>query len=83
MMYLYYDGISATHPYSLKTVRGDQAETILLGSFTQTMLTLETEYGLSQDQAREAVLQAMMNGGDAVSLDNIQKSAHFSYTKVN
>jgi hypothetical protein len=47
---------------------------IFLGPITQSLVSLRS-YGLTDSQAREAVLQAVFNMGDAVNLDIIKKIA--------
>jgi hypothetical protein len=65
-MVLYYDSISQW--YSL--VCGKTSE--MLGPFVHAMLKLR-EYGLTKKQAREVAMQAMMNRGDGVDLENLKK----------
>lgn len=67
-MYLYYDRISKM--FSLDT--GD--EVLFLGPTTHSMAKLR-ELGFSASQAREAVLRAIFNMGDAVDMDNVQRMA--------
>ena len=56
--------------------------TEFLGPMTQSILKLR-EYGYTASQAREAVLRAFANGGDAVDLDNISRMANFIQSRGN
>lgn len=67
-MYLYYDRISKM--FSLQA----EDEVIFLGPITHAQLKLK-EYGCTASQAREAVLRAVFNMGDAVDLDNVKRMA--------
>lgn len=67
-MYLYYDRLSKM--FSLQA----EDEVIFLGPITHAQLKLK-EYGCTTSQAREAVLRAMFNMGDAVDLDNVKRMA--------
>jgi len=49
-------------------------EVIFLGPITHAQLKLK-EYGYTASQAREAVLRAVFNTGDAVDLDNVKRMA--------
>ena len=68
-MQLYYDRVSKM--YTLDT--GEDVE--FLGPITQAMLKLKSIADCTMSQAREAVLRAFFNGGDAVSLENVKKMA--------
>ena len=68
MNYIYWDRLSDM--ISLES--DDKVE--FLGPPTHAILKLK-EYGCSVSEAREAVLRARFNGGDAVELDNIKKMA--------
>jgi hypothetical protein len=48
---------------------------IFLGPMTHSLLRLEHEFGLTNSQAREAVLRAMFNMGDSVCIDNVKRMA--------
>lgn len=67
-MYLYYDRISKM--FSLQA----EEEVLFLGPITHAQLKLK-EYGCTASQAREAVLRAVFNMGDAVDLDNVKRMA--------
>ena len=67
-MYLYYDRISKM--FSLQA----EEEVLFLGPITHAQLRLK-EYGCTASQAREAVLRAVFNMGDAVDLDNVKRMA--------
>jgi len=69
-MNLYYDRVSKM--YSLDVGDGSVE---FLGPITNAMLLLKAKYNLTDSQAREAVLQAVFNMGDAVNLTTIQKIA--------
>ena len=68
-MQLYYDRVSGM--YTLDT--GEEIE--FLGPMTYAMLKLKELASLTASQAREAILQAFFNTGEAVSLDNIKHMA--------
>lgn len=79
-MNLYYDRISKMYSTS------DGKQTEFLGPITNTMLLLQSNYGLSELQAREATLTATMNGGLPVSLSQIKgfaskESHYFKFNK--
>ena len=67
-MYLFYDRLSKM--FSLQT----EEEVLFLGPITHAQLKLK-EYGCTASQAREAVLRAVFNMGDAVELDNVKRTA--------
>lgn len=69
MQQLYYDQISKM--FSLAT----EEDVEFLGPITHAQLLLQKKHGLTVSQAREAVLQAFTNMGDAVCLDAIRRSA--------
>lgn len=50
-------------------------ECIDLGQATEAMLKLRHEHGLSESQAREAVLRAINCRGAPVCLDNVKRMA--------
>lgn len=64
-MELFFDRLSET--YTLDNGK----EVIFLGPMTYTMQKLIKEYGLTDMDAREAVLEAFFNPGYAINLDNI------------
>jgi len=68
-MQLYYDNISKM--FTLDT----PDDVIFLGPIDYTMLKLKHDYDLTISQAREAVLRAIFNNGDAVSLQNVTRMA--------
>lgn len=68
-MNLYYDRVS-----KMLTLDAGEDGVIFLGPITQSLVSLRS-YGLTDSQAREAVLQAVFNMGDAVNLDIIKKIA--------
>jgi hypothetical protein len=68
-MNLYYDRVSAM--FSLDT--GE--DVIFLGPTTHAMLALKRKLNLTDSQARQAVIQAVFNMGDAVNLDIVKKMA--------
>ena len=68
-MYLYYDRVSKMFTLDL----GDEGVQFL-GPITNALVTLK-KYDLTDSQAREAVLQAVMNMGDSVDLGTIRKIA--------
>jgi hypothetical protein len=68
MGYLYYDRVS-----KMFTLAAD-GEVAFLGPTTQSLLRLQS-FGFTPSQAREAVLQAVFNMGDAVDLDFISRFA--------
>ena len=68
-MYLYWDRIGQT--MTLNT----EDQVIFLGPPKHAQVRLEKEYGLTNSQAREAILQAMMNMGAEVDIDGIKKIA--------
>lgn len=70
MDYLYYDRLSDM----LTLTTGDGEEVEFLGPLTHAMLKMQS-YGYSQSQARESVLRAYFNGGQAVELDNVKRIA--------
>lgn len=70
-MKLYYD--SAGWPKYFMLVK--EGEVIKLGQMTETMLKLQHEYGLTESQAREAVLRAINCRGAEVCLDNVKRMA--------
>ena len=74
MNYLYYD--CATEVFSLKTPDG----VVFLGPMAHTMLMLQSDYGCTESQARSAAIQAIMNRGEAVSIDDVKRIA--TYEKV-
>jgi len=67
-MFLYYDRVSKMFTLD----KGD--DVTFLGPITNALVNLKSE-GLSDSQAREAVLQAVFNMGDAVNIDDIKKIA--------
>jgi hypothetical protein len=72
-MYLYYDRISKM--FTLDTCE-EEDQVVFLGPITNALVNLKSDkYGFTYSQAREAVLQAVFNMGDAVHLDVIKKIA--------
>ena len=69
-MNLYYDRLSRM--YSLDLADGSVE---FLGPLAHAMNLLRSKYNLTDSQAREAVLQAAFNLGDAVNIDTIKKIA--------
>lgn len=69
-MNLYYDRVSKM--YSLDCEDGSVE---FLGPATHAMVVLKSKYDLTDSQAREAVLQAVFNMGDAVNISTIKKIA--------
>jgi len=69
-MFLYYDRVSKMFTLD----RGDEG-VVFLGPITNTMVNLKRQYGLTDSQAREAVLQAVFNMGDSVNIDTVKKIA--------
>ena len=67
-MFLYYDRVSKMFTLDV----GE--EVIFLGPITNAMVNLKNK-GFTDSQAREAVLQAVFNMGDAVRLDDIKRIA--------
>lgn len=68
-MYLYYDRVS-----KMFTLDAGDDGVVFLGPITNALVMLRS-YGLTDSQAREAVLQAFMNMGAAVDLATIRKIA--------
>lgn len=68
-MYLYWDRIGQT--MTLNT----EDQVIFLGPPKHAQVRLEKEYGLTDSQAREAILMAMMNMGAEVDIDGVKKVA--------
>ena len=68
-MQLYYDRLSKM--YSLDT--GEDVE--FLGPITHAMIRLKDLASITMSQAREAVLRAFFNMGEAVCLENVKKMA--------
>ena len=68
-MFLYYDRVS-----KMFTLDKDDDGVVFLGPITNALINLKNE-GFTDSQAREAVLQAVFNMGDAVHLDDIKKIA--------
>jgi hypothetical protein len=50
-------------------------EVQFLGPLTQAMLKLKEVATCTMSQAREAILRAFFNGGEAVPLDQVKKMA--------
>jgi hypothetical protein len=71
-MYLYYDRLSNMVTLDL----GDEG-VVFLGPLTNALVNLRN-YGFTDSQAREAILQAVFNMGDAVDLMTIRKIANES-----
>lgn len=71
-MQLYYDRISKM--FTLCNQEDEESEVTFLGPITNALVNLKAK-GFTDSQAREAVLQAVFNMGDAVNLDNIKKIA--------
>lgn len=69
-MDLYYDRVSKQ--FTLDA--GDDGVTFL-GPITNAVVLLRSSYGLTESQAREAVLQAVFNMGAAVDLRIVKKIA--------
>jgi hypothetical protein len=69
-MFLYYDRLSQMFTLDM----GDDGY-VFLGPIYQAMVDLKHR-GFTDSQAREAVLQAIFNMGDAVHLNNIKKIAN-------
>lgn len=68
-MKLYYDPISKM--YSATTCEGVVE---FLGTATHTMLKLQdAEHGLSEEQAREALVNATLKNGQAVDIEVVKK----------
>ena len=68
-MQLYCDRISGM--YTLDTGEGVE----FLGGITHALVVLQRNYDLTASQAREAVLRAMFNGGEAVPINDVKKMA--------
>lgn len=69
-MFLYYDRVSKV--FTLDRV--DEGA-VFLGPITNALVMLKRQYGLTDSQAREAVLQAVFNMGDSVNIDTVKKIA--------
>ncbi len=70
-MFLYYDRVSKMFTLDL----GKDEGVIFLGPIINALVSLKTNHGLSDSQAREAVLQAFFNMGDSVDISTIKKIA--------
>jgi len=70
MEYLYYDRLS-----DMLTLESDERGVEFLGPMTHALLKLQ-EYGYTPSQAREAVLRARFNMGQAVEMDNVKRIAN-------
>lgn len=70
-MFLYYDRVSKMFTLDL----GDDEGVIFLGPITNALVNLKRTYGLTDSQAREAVLQAVFNMGDSVDIATVKKIA--------
>jgi hypothetical protein len=68
-MNLYHDRISGS--FTLET----EDEVLFLGPMTFALKKLKKDYGLTDSQAREAVLRAYALRGDAVDLDIVKRMA--------
>jgi hypothetical protein len=67
---LYYDRVSKMFTLD----QGDDGVTFL-GPMTHAIVTLRSQHGFTDSQAREAVLQAVFNMGDSVDMCTIKKMA--------
>jgi hypothetical protein len=68
-MHLYYDRVS-----KMFTLDAGDEGVMFLGPITNALVMLHS-YGLTESQAREAVLQAVFNMGAAVDLATIRRIA--------
>jgi len=68
-MNLYYDRISKM--FTLEVDDGAD----FLGPMTHALVKLRKDYDLTPSQAREALLRAVFNNGDAVPVEDVKKMA--------
>jgi len=68
-MKLFYDRMAQM--FTLET----EEEAKFLGPITQTMLTLQKEFELTESQARDAVVRAVMNDGFGIDIANVKATS--------